>query len=200
MTEAGVEAHNTLMCFGYVLGRALVHGSTLSVLDWGGGLGQYSVIASALYPEAHLDYCCVDLPVFATSPDLLVPLGQFQDAAEPLGERTHDLVVASGALQYVEAWQKRLTSLASATRRFVFITRLPVVMTVRTYVTIQRPYAYGYDTEYAGWVLNRREFLNEAETNGLKLRREFLIGEEPVIPKAPEQPSYRGFLFERRAA
>jgi putative methyltransferase (TIGR04325 family) len=171
--------------------------SKITILDWGGGLGQYSIIASALYPEAAFEYRCVDLPVFAQSNDLLIPGEQFQDAADPLGERAFDFVLASGALQYVETWRERLASLALAARRFVFITRIPVAKTAATYVTVQRPYAHGYNTEYPGWVLNRREFLDEAKRNGLALHREFLIGEQPEIPKAPEQPAYRGFLFER---
>jgi hypothetical protein len=54
-----------------------------------------------------------------------------------------------------------------------------------------------YDTEYPGWFLNRGQFLDEAATLGLRLRREFLTGEEPAVAGAPEQAVYRGFLFDR---
>ena len=195
-----LDVHNTLMCFGYVLGRAVTPDRQVSILDWGGGLGQYGIVAEALYPDVAVEYHCVDLPVFGAAPTMLVPPHRFHRSDEPLPESMFDLVFASGALHYVERWQATLASLAAAARRFVFITRLPIAPTGNSYVTVQRPYAYGYDTEYPGWVINRREFVDEAKGNGLDLRREFLIGESPVIPGEVEQPVYRGFLFERVAS
>jgi hypothetical protein len=61
---------------------------------------------------------------------------------------------------------------------------------------VQRPREYGYETEYPGWFINRRELLDAAAEAGLEHRREFLIMERPVVPGAPEQCEYRGFLFE----
>jgi hypothetical protein len=83
---------------------------------------------------------------------------------------------------------------------FLFVTRLPVVQTHASFVFVQRPYAYGYNTEYWGWCLNQAEFLAQASQAGLTLVREFVTGEAPVITDAPEQCEYRGFLFQRQAA
>lgn len=55
----------------------------------------------------------------------------------------------------------------------------------------------GYDTEYVGWFLNRRELIASIEGHGLRLTREFLVDQCPDVPDAPEQAFYRGFLFVR---
>ena len=77
----------------------------------------------------------------------------------------------------------------------MFITRLPIVHQVASYVMVQRPYEYGYNTEYLGWCLNKDEFLQYATSINLILIKEFVIGENPVIYNAPESCQYWGFLF-----
>jgi hypothetical protein len=49
--------------------------------------------------------------------------------------------------------------------------------------------------EYLGLCLNKAEFLAEAGQLGQTLVREFVIGEQPPIAKAPGACRYRGFLF-----
>jgi glycosyltransferase involved in cell wall biosynthesis len=49
-------AHNFVLAFAYVLARAAVGRRSLSVLDWGGGLGHYAVIARATLPEVSIEY------------------------------------------------------------------------------------------------------------------------------------------------
>ena len=49
--EGDYATHNTIMSFGYVLGRAAHGRARLSMLDWGGGIGHYCVYARALLPE-----------------------------------------------------------------------------------------------------------------------------------------------------
>ena len=77
--------------------------------------------------------------------------------------------------------------------------RLPSVLHANSYAFVQRPYVYGYNTEYLGWCLNRDEFLQQASSAGMRLVREFVTGEQPFIDNAPEQCLYRGFLFEPAA-
>ncbi len=81
------------------------------------------------------------------------------------------------------------------TDRYLYVTRQPFVETAGSFVVVQRPYRYGYMTEYPGWFLNRGEFLAETRALGLTLVREFLVAERPMVPGAPEQAEYRGFLF-----
>jgi len=194
-----VVAHNTRMCFGYVLGLASSGKSGLSILDWGGGLGQYGLMARALYPHLTIDYHCRDLPLMTDAGRQLLPDATFYDADDEAFAQRYDLVMASSSLQYVEDWRSILARLAESTRRHLFVTRQPLVDSASAFVMVQRPIVHGYDTEYPGWALNRGEFLSAVTGHGLGLKREFLTGGQPVVPGAPEQPVDRGFLFERLA-
>lgn len=188
-------AHNTVISFGYVLTRAAAGRDRVSLLDWGGGAGHYALFARALLPGVQVDYHCRDVPSLCAAGRDLVPEGTFHDTDDSLAGRTFDLVLASGSLHYSRDWRAALRLLRSLARDLVFVTRLPIVGSAPSFVVLQRPHAAGYRTEYAGWVLNRDELLAGAAEAGLRLEREFLVAEAPVIPGAPEQNEYRGFLF-----
>ena len=191
--EYGV--HNTIMTFGYVLARAARGRKSLTMLDWGGGLGHYCVYARSLLPELRLDYHCCDLPNLVAAGRTVLPGVTFHsDQDEALAGR-YDLVVASSSLQYSRDWRPLLGRLASATTGHLYVTRQPFVTKAASFVVVQRPHRCGYMTEYPGWFLNRDEFLAAAGDSGLKLLREFLIWEMPDVPNAPEAADYRGFLF-----
>ena len=63
---------------------------------------------------------------------------------------------------------------------------------------IQRPYKYGYDTEYIGWCVNKKEFFDVAKKAGAILVRTFFCADADniIITNAPEQARYQGFLFK----
>ncbi len=105
------------------------------------------------------------------------------------------LVLVSGALQYSVEWKGLLEKLAAVTRRYLFITRLPVVLQTPGFVVVQRVQSYGYDTEYRGWVFNRQEFLDCGGLQTLIFQREFLMMDRPEVRDAPERVQFRGFLF-----
>ena len=111
--------------------------------------------------------------------------------------RTYDFVLVSASLHYTPDWALLLRRLAGVADAYVFVTRQPFVDKATSYVAVQHPDRSGYyDTEYPGWVLNRDEFLQAAGQSGLRLVREVVSGEQPFIWGAPEQPVYRGFLFQ----
>lgn len=192
------RTHNTYMTFAYVLARAAAGRNTISVLDWGGGLGQYYLIARAVLPEMSIDYHCVDLPLACSAGRQLIPEVSFHEPEGPALHREFDLVVSSSSLQYAQDWSGQARALAGAAGRFLFITRLPMAMRNGPFVVVQRPHVHGYDTEYLGWVIDRDELIEQIEASGLVLDREFLVDERPHVIGAPEQPRYRGFLFKRR--
>lgn len=196
LTQEDLGAHNTVMAFGYVLALAAQGRPRLSLLDWGGGIGHYYVLARALLPETPIDYECRDLPRLVAHGASLFPEQRFRPATEPL-EGVYDLVMASSSLHYSEDWRQTLADLARVTGEYLFITRLPTVRDADSYVYIQRPHAYGYRTEYLGWCLNRKEFLAAAEALGLVLQREFIQSERPTIRNAPGPYLCQGFLFRR---
>jgi putative methyltransferase (TIGR04325 family) len=199
--SAGMDLifHNTVMCFAYVMGVATYGNPKISVLDWGGGLGHYGHIAKALEPRVILEYHCKDVSALVERGRRLHPGATFHTDEKCL-IRQYDLVLASGSLHYESDWQRLLAGLAAASASYLFVTRLPVVLKTRSFVFIQRPYQYGYNTEYLGWCLNRDEFLNNARRVGLSLVREFITGERPVITGAAEECVYRGYLFARTRA
>jgi putative methyltransferase (TIGR04325 family) len=199
-SEQHYAVHNTIMSFGYILARATHHRERISMLDWGGGIGHYCVYARALAPEVDLEYHCRDLPRLVAAGRQVLPDATFHDDDEGALARRYDLVLGSSSLQYSHDWRQTFAKLASVADPYLYVTRQPFVATAASFVVVQRPHRHGYLTEYPGWFLNRTEFLDEASGLGLTLLREFLIDERPVVPGAPEQADYRGFLFSAASA
>ncbi len=193
-TKEEINSHNTMMTFGYCLTLAAHCKERLSMLDWGGGIGHYYLLAQALLPGVKIEYHCKDVPILCEHGARLFPNQHFT-SNNSCFERSYDFVLASTSLHYTEDWQGLLQRLASVTSDYLYIANLPCIEQANSYVFVQRPYQYGYNTEYLGWAINRTEFLQTAKRSGLDLIREFVYGYQPVIHGAPEQNSYHGFLF-----
>jgi putative methyltransferase (TIGR04325 family) len=191
-------AHNTIMAFGYVLALTAHGKERISLLDWGGGVGHYSLISRALLPGVEIDYHCKDVDLLCRGGRELVPDGSFHERDQGCLDRKYDLVLASGSLQYSEYWKPVVQRLSSAAGSYLYITRLPIVESAASFVVLQRPQRYGYQTAYQGWFLNRSDFLDHLQRLDMQLMREFLIQEKPTVSGAPEQAEYRGFLFRPR--
>jgi len=190
-------AHNTLMSFAYVLARASHERRRLSLLDWGGGCGHYAVISRAIMPEVALHYTCKDVPLLCELGRELLPGDRFVDTDAEALAYCYDLIFVSSSLHYSRDVYATLKGLCDASQGWLMVTRQPVVETAEDFVVIQRPYAYGYETEYPGWFLNRGNFIAFVERQGFRLEREFLVDEKPEVYNAPEQCRYAGFLFRR---
>ncbi len=192
-----VGTHNTIMSFGYAVGRATIGRRQLSVLDWGGGIGHYFVYARKLFPELELDYVIKDLPGLCEVGRRLVPEAAFiSNEAQALARR-YDLVFASSSLHYTRDCYGLLDRLCACAGGWLMITRTPFVETHDDFVVVQRPHAYGYLTEYPGWFLNRPRVIDYVTQRGFALDREFVVAERPDVVNAPEPGQYRGLLFRR---
>lgn len=201
LTRNDLKTHNTLMCYAYVLALATRKKSKLTILDWGGGIGLYYLISNALLPEVKIEYYCHDTSLLCQLGRKLSPEVKFYEDPADVFQRQYDLVFSSSSLQYFENWREVVCKLAAATRQYLYVTRLPIVHKVKSFVAIQRSYRnkiYGYNTEFLSWFLNRQDFLKCVEQAGMKLIREFLSGEEFSVHRAPEQGESRGFLFSPR--
>lgn len=190
-------SHNTLMVYGYVLAKAAYQKDRISILDWGGGLGHYYLISKALLPDVAIDYYCKDLPILCQGGRELLPDVTFYDDESDCFQKSYDLVLSSSSLQYSEDWKDTVRKLADSARSYLLITRLPIVHNADSFVVVQRPYAYGYYTEYITWFLNRQSLLEYIIGLGMKFVREFLIAEKFPVPDAPEVAEARGFLFAK---
>ena len=194
------DAQQTVLAFAYALLRAARGKQRLSLLDWGGGPGHYAVLARALLPGVELDYHSRDLPPLVKLGRELLPQDTFHDDDSCL-TRSYDLVVASSSIQYSEDWAATLTGLAASARDFLYVTRVPVALQAPSFVVLQRAYAYGYGTDYLGWVLNRDELLEQAGSAGAELERELILPAWLSASGAPESPiGHRAFLFSARGA
>jgi putative methyltransferase (TIGR04325 family) len=191
-----VISHNMAMVFAYVLALSARTGDTLSILDWGGALGHYHALARALLPEVELDYHCKELPAVCRQGRRVSPDVTFHEGDACL-ERSYDLVLASGAIQYAEDWTELVARLARAADRHLLVTKVPVT-DAPSFVTLQRAYEYGYETEYLGWALNREEIRGAARHAGVQLAREFFLSAPLDIPEAPGPVHHAGFLFAAR--
>ena len=197
LSRPGAAASTVLMAFGYVLGLTAWKKDRVSLLDWGGGVGHYNLVSQALFPQLEVEYHCKDVPLLCKAGRELQPSASFHEDDESCFARDYDLVLASGSLEYFEDWKNVMRRLAGASRRHVYIARLPIVHRVASFTVIQRPYRHGYATEYVSWILNRQEFLGHAASLGLRLVREILVSDGPTIHGAPEQSEFSGFLFSR---
>jgi putative methyltransferase (TIGR04325 family) len=189
-------AHNVVMTFGYVLARTAQHRKRISVLDWGGGVGQYFPLARTLLPSVEIEYHCKDVPALTAVGRDLLPEVTFHDDDSCL-DRRYDLVLVSSSLQYIEQWQNALRRLAGATETYLLLTRTPTVANNQSFVVVQRGQPYGFGTDVLEWFLNRDELLECATGADLRLVREFVMPDATPARGIPEQARYRGFLFEQ---
>ncbi len=187
------------MVFGYVLARVSWKKDQISMLDWGGGLGQYFLIAKRLMPGLKIDYTCKETSEMCAIAKKLFTQGFFSDSIDIIFSQKYDFILASSSLHYEKNWKKLVHNLAQCIngRGHLLVTYQPFVEKSSSFVFIQRPYQYGYQTEYLGWCLNKMEFLDGASKAGLHCIQEFIIGYCPSIKGAPEQNQYMGFLFQK---
>jgi putative methyltransferase (TIGR04325 family) len=188
--------HNTLVSFAYVLARAASRKDRLSMLDWGGAIGQYYVLSKAVLPGVQIDYSCKDAAVLSAHGRTLFPEATFYDD-DSCFERTYHLVIASGSLALSEDWQRVLERLAGATDKYLYVARLPIVFRSQSFVVLQRAYSRGSNIGSLQWALNRSDFIETAVGSGLELVREFLSYEKTDVRGAPERIDSRHFLFRK---
>jgi putative methyltransferase (TIGR04325 family) len=187
-------AHNAVMSYAYVLALTAHERQRLSVFDWGGGVGQFLPLSRALLPGVEFDYHVKDVPDLCSLGRELNPEASFYED-DSWRRRRYDLTVSSSAFQFTEEWRSTLEALAEVTARHLFISRLPIISRSPSFVVLQRAEPYGFQTQFLGWFLNRDEFVDCTRGAGLELVREFVMMDETPAHAAPEQATYRGFLF-----
>ena len=180
------------LAFGYVIALTARHKDKITVLDYGGNLGEYSWIARALVPGLEIEFHCKELPAVAAAGRVVSPdvIWHTDDACL---DGSYDLVMFSGSLPYLQDWNGMLGRAARATREYLFLGDIPSVRDVPGYVLTQRS---GGATNLA-YVFKRSEIASAVQGAGLRLVREFTMGPHMRVANAPEQPMYAGWLFAR---
>jgi putative methyltransferase (TIGR04325 family) len=186
-----VADQNIVLQFAYALSLASRDRREVAVLDWGGGIGFLSLIATALFPHLAIDYHVKELSVIATAGRALVPTVTFWDDDRCFG-RPFDLILASNALQYVEHWRPVLAAFGRTTPgRYVLLQHVPTTIAGPSFAVRQRAYA----TQFTGWIFGREELLAAAADAGLTPVREFLDSFRGTIPGTAANWESRGYLF-----
>jgi putative methyltransferase (TIGR04325 family) len=180
--------------FGYVLALAARRKDQLTVIDYGGNLGDFYWIGKALLPDLDLEYHCKELPEVAAAGCLLTP-DVIWHTDDTCLAASYDLVVFFGSLPYLRDWTDVLARAAQATRHYLFLS-VPSIRSVPTFVITQRS---GGVTNLQ-YLFNGSEIVDTAQRAGLRLVREFAMGPHPPVANAPEQPMYVGWLFARESA
>ena len=188
--------HNIHLTYAYVLALTAQHKDSISVLDWGGGLGHYYLLGRAVLPEVDLDFHCREVPLMCAQGRELCPAVNFYEDDDCL-ERNYDLVMINGSLGYFPNWQDLLGRLARAAQEYLFLTRVLVVEKSPTFVARQHTDVYDYNSEMLMQVFNRNEVLETVAQTGLELVREVVVGPGPTVAGAPEQCVDCGWLFRR---
>jgi len=189
--------HNVMMSYGYVLALAARKKDSLSILDWGGGVGHYYLYSKVLLPEVLFQYHCYDVPTLCRVGRTLLPHIHLSDKEGDFLGRQFDLVLSSSSLHYFADWRAEVRKLATMTHELLYISRLQVVTHAGSFVVSHKIYHDGYG-EFLSWCINQQELLSCAEECGLDLVREFVYYSKSIIRGALEQGDCRGFLFRRQ--
>jgi putative methyltransferase (TIGR04325 family) len=179
--------------FGYVLALTARGQQRVSVLDYGGGLGEYYWLATALVPGIDLEYHCKELPDVAAA-GRGINTAVTWHADDRCLERQYDLVMFTSSVHYLPDWHDVLRRAATAAGRFLLLSDVATVRGVPGYVATSR--SAGITTLQNQ--LNRDEVVAAIEGAGPRLIREIPVGPHPAIANAPEQPSRVSFLFQRQ--
>lgn len=178
--------------FGYVLALATRHQHRLTVLDYGGNLGEYLWLGRALVPGVEFDYHCKELPQVADAGRRMTPAVTWH-TDDRCFATAYDVVMFSSVIQCLPNWPEILRRAAQSTRRYLLLSDVATVVDVPAYIATHRA---GGRT-HLQMQMNRSEIIRTAERAGLRLVREFAMGAHPPIVNAPEQPTCVGWLFER---
>lgn len=180
------------IAFGYVLALAARNKDKVTVIDYGGNLGEYYWIGKALLAGVELEFHCKELPAIAAVGRILSPDVIWHTDDECL-DGQYDLVMFSASLPYLPDWKSVLHRAAQGTRSYLFLADIPSVRDVPTFVITQR----SGGVTHLQYLFNRSEIVDTVQRAGLRLVREFTMGVHAPVANAPEQPQYAGLLFAR---
>jgi putative methyltransferase (TIGR04325 family) len=192
-SDQNLEYHNINMTFAYVLALASRMKTSVSVLDWGSGMGHYYLMAKKFLPDVQIDYHCVEVPEMAKLGKAINNKVSWY-ADDSYLNKKYDLVMINASLQYVKEWKEFFKTISPSVSKFLFVTRVPAVQNVKGFVAVQNENGI----KMLHQQLNASELVEAIENCGFHTTLEFLIGDKPYIKNAPEQCEMKGWLFKKQ--
>ena len=181
-----------MLAFAFAAARAADGKTSLSVLDFGGGLGLYSTVARLALTNKSVDYTVQELPAIAKAGILARPSVRFISDEQQLAA-AYDLVFAQGSLQYVKNWREQLAKLASHSGPWLYLARVLVLKSPTVVVHQSIP-----GDQFAFWCWNEAELLDFAASIGLALVQTIQFRDAYAqIAEVEEVPRMSGYLFCR---
>jgi len=181
------------------LQRAAVEAGRLSVLDWGGGYGEYARAARHLLPGLMVDYHIVEIPTVCDYGGMLFSDVIYHDRDDAAISRSYDVVLAIGALQYAVDWRATVERLAKATRQFLIVMDMPVASGADDFTLTERPLSYLPQAVCLASIADAADLCDRVARAGLTLERDLVPWRLPPIQRGAIQLTYRSFLFSRAA-
>lgn len=176
----------------------------LCVFDFGGNAGNlfYSYIAHLRRKFRDCHWTVLDLPSVCAEGSRIAKERKahnlrFTQSFAPASDA--EVLLISGALHYWEGTIPEFLHQFEKLPEKVLINRTPVHPSADTFITVQQTHHYAVPCV----VRNRRELVQEFQTNGFRLIDEWSVGELGLkLPLFPELsvPQYSGFYFEREPA
>jgi len=182
--------HNWILQFWIAALLAKQEFGKMSILDFGGCIGDYYDLAQALMPGEHIEFHVLDLPKVIEIGAKLRPHVTFHTDIETV-PTTINLITAISSLHYIEDWRTTLRQLADLHAGYILMNRMPLIDNPSTYPVMQKTKM----SKNPAWVFNRSDLIEAATNSGYSLVREFLNDPESPCPKLPGCPTIGGFLF-----
>ncbi len=192
-----VFASQIYTAFGYVLARTAHLQSELSILDWGGCLGQYAALTQRLIPGIKVKFYNKDLPGLRAAAEQVMPEATYFDQDDQFADLKVDLVMASGALQYTRSWQSVIERLTRSAQKALYLSRVPTCFAERSFVTLPRVAYYAEPRRIPMWIFSHDELAAEVARHGFRLEMEFVTSEGLKVINGPAPAEMRGYYFQR---
>ena len=161
----------------------LQNGKPLSILDFGGGSGDYFYLFQKFVPNIEFDWTVVETPALAQAMQTKYG-GENQRVrwvhSLEMTDDKYDFVLCSGVLQYVERPFEILEAIVKKSE-FVVLNRIPLTNSSENFVALQRILTKKKRGSYPAHFFSERRFLKTLSTYGSIPMRWVVIEDQPVV-------------------
>jgi putative methyltransferase (TIGR04325 family) len=179
-----------------LLRAALEDGNRLDVLDFGGSLGRsYFDSRGFLQGVAAFNWSIIEQPHFVAAGRANLACSHlhfYETIEECLQERSPNVVILSGVLQYLPDTWGTLQALLDLHSRYLFVDRTQFLNSESDRLTVQHVPAWIYEASMPARLLSETKFLRSVEDSGYQVIAEFPPIDDYNPPGA--DALYKGFI------